>query len=397
MDTITITPKAKRSGMIMPLVATIVVFIFLLGIAMLKIGFSSRFTAARTTTEIAARSAADAGLAMAMFRMAPGISPYSLEGYQVQNKNPKTTFSYWVTLDPVRGFRIRSVGTSGNMSKTVYAMTWATSFWSYAILVDDTINLKSNMLLDVWPENSTFTPTIGTTSTETGAITLSPNTNIPGDIVVGAGSNPDTVVNSKKSTIINGDVYASDNDLEFPFWPVPGGLPPIPWPAEPNGLTITTNRTYLTPITFGNGDRITIRGDVVMYVAGNMILDNSAELYIEAGSSLELYLGGSLIALNGSIITNGDQDARDLKIYGTPTCRIIDLKNSGDLWAAIYAPNADLLIYNSGSTYGSFIGNSFEMKQDAEFYYDTRLLEDPTEHPSFFQVERWWERGDDLI
>lgn len=395
MDTITITPKAKRSGMIMPLVATIVVFIFLLGIAMLKIGFSSRFTAARTTTEIVARSAADAGLAMAMHLLKETRSVSSAS--DVPLENTRAAFSYTVTPDPVRGFRIRSVGTSGNMSKTVYAMTWATSFWSYAILVDDTINLKSNMLLDVWPENSTFTPTIGTTSTETGAITLSPNTNIPGDIVVGAGSNPDTVVNSKKTTIINGDVYASDNDLEFPFWPVPGGLPPIPWPEEPNGLTITTNRTYLTPITFGNGDRITIRGDVIMYVAGNMILDNSAELYIEAGSSLELYLGGSLIALNGSIITNGDQDARDLKIYGTPTCRIIDLKNSGDLWAAIYAPNADLLIYNSGSTYGSFIGNSFEMKQDAEFYYDTRLLEDPTEHPSFFQVERWWERGDDLI
>ena len=58
-----ILPKAKRGAFILPLIATIVVFIFLIGIAVLKIGFGSRYIAAMTSTDIAARCAADAGRA----------------------------------------------------------------------------------------------------------------------------------------------------------------------------------------------------------------------------------------------------------------------------------------------------------------------------------------------
>ena len=93
-----ITTKATRSGMIMPLVATIMVFIFLIGIAMLKVGFSSRFTAARTTSEIVARSAADAGLAMAMHLMAEDLATPSVVSYDFPNS--RASYSYSVTSVP---------------------------------------------------------------------------------------------------------------------------------------------------------------------------------------------------------------------------------------------------------------------------------------------------------
>ena len=395
MDTIKITPNAKRSGMIMPLVATIVVFIFLLGIAMLKIGFSSRFTAARTTTEIAARGAADAGLAMAMHLMDHDLVTPSEISYAFPNT--RATFTYYVTRDP-KGFFIRSVGTSGNMSKTVYAMTWARSFWSYAIAVQNSLEFKSKITLDVWPPGTTPVPTIATTSTMPGAVDIGPNVEIPGDIVVGAGSNPSEVVDTGPNSEVHGDMYPLDNDIEFPPVSVPAGLPPlITW--DPNSTTVLPGGVYAYfSIDLKNAETIRIIGDVTMYVDGLMKLRNGAILNIDDGSSLVLYLGGSLIADNGSFITNDENDARNLKIYGTPDCRIIDLKNSGDLCAAIYAPSANLLIYNDGKTTGAFVGNNFEMKNSGEFYYDTRLAEgEPTEGPVFFQIERWWERGDDLI
>jgi len=396
MEIIKIAPRAKRSGMIMPLVATITVFIFLIGIAMLKIGFGSRFIAARTSSEITARTAADAGLASAIHLMNGtwDREPFSVTPTPLQNT--RAAFSYNVTGGP--NFTIRSTGVSDQISRTVYAMTWATSFWSYAIAVEDTITLRSNMVLDVWPEDSTFVPTIATTSTEPGAITLAPNTEIPGDIVVGPGSDPDIVVDSKASSVVHGDMYAGDSDMEFPPIYPPVGLPQLAWPRKPNGMIIQTDCTYITPVLFGNGDRISIVGDVTMYVTGNMRLNNGAELYIGPGSSLALYVGGSLIADNGSIITNAEQDARNLRIYGTPTCTHINIRNSGQFWGAIYAPSADLNITNSGTMYGSFIGNSFEMDNQGEFYYDTRLYNyDPTGGLSFFQIERWWERGDEGI
>lgn len=405
--------------MIMPLVATIMIFIFFLGLGMLKIGFGSRFTAARTSSEIMARSAADAGLGVAMFeikkRNANGAPPPWIINSSDTLPNPtnptKPRASYEFSVAPsntghANSYFIRSVGRADGQARTVYAATWATSFWSFALLVDDTITLKSKTILDVYPLGSTPLPPIGTTSTEPGAITLAPNTNVPGDVVVGAGADPDTVISSKKTSEIQGDMYASDSDIEFPPVSVPGGLlpPALVWPADPDPNTILgspgiiTSYSYQSDISLANSESLYVNGNVAMYVAGDMRLFNGATLYIEAESSLELYLGGSLTADNSVSIITADQEAKDLQIFGTPTCTIIDLKNSGDLWAAVYAPSADILIYNSGKTCGSFVGNSFEMKEGAEFYYDTRLLEgEPTNEPKFFMIQRWWERGDDVL
>jgi hypothetical protein len=400
MDTITITPKEKRSGMIMPLVATIVVFIFLLGIAMLKIGFSSRFTAARTTTEIAARSAADAGLAMAMHLMTAYLETPSTCNYTFPNTT-RTSFFYEVTdvtvaPDPIRRFRIRSTGVSDQISRTVYAMTWATSFWSYAIAVDGDLSFKSKTVIDTWPTTGGEVD-IRTNSIEPSAVTLFPNTSIPGDVVVGPGGDADEVVQVKSSSEIDGQVYAADNAIDFPDVSLPAGLPDPPalWPRDPCSVLGPGSYSYYS---IDLKTDLEISGHVVMYVAGNMILDNSSELFIAAGSSLTLYLGGSLEAKARSLITNADNDARNLNIYGTPTCYSIRIFNEGDFWGAIYAPSARLEIKNSGATYGAFVGESFEMKNSGEFYYDTRLYDyDPTGRLSFFQVERWWERGDEGI
>lgn len=224
MEIITITPREKRSGMIMPLVATIVVFIFLLGIAMLKIGFGSRFMAARTSSEITARTAADAGIASAIHLMNEqwDRQPFSVAPTPL---NTRVTYSYNVTPHPLRGFRITSTGVADRISRTVYVMTWATSFWSYVIDVGDTITFKSKIVVDVVPEDSTINPNIRTMSTEEGAVELFPNTELPGDVVVGPGGDPDSVIQVKPSSEIHGDTYAADSDIEFPPIIMPDGLP----------------------------------------------------------------------------------------------------------------------------------------------------------------------------
>ena len=397
MKIITTTQKERRSGMIMPLVATIVVFIFLIGIAMLKIGFGSRFIAARTSTEIVARSAADAGIASAIHLMNEQWDRQPFSVAPTPLPNTRATYSYSVTGGP--NFTIRSAGVADQTTRTIYVMTWATSFWSYAIFVQDDLYFRNAITLGVWDPEGThpgFTPTIGTTSTEPGAVTLKRGTVIPGDIVVGAGGDPAEVIDSKANSIVYGNTYPTDTDIDFPPVSPPVGLPELAWPTEPNGMTIDTSRTYLTPVVFDQGDKVTIVGDVTIYVPGNMQLKNRAELYIAPESSLTLYVGGSLTAFNGSIITNAEQDARNLKIYGTPTCTYINIMNSGEFWGAVYAPSASINVTNSGTMYGSFIGMDFEMDNSGQFYYDTRLLDTvPEEEPSFFQVQRWWERADE--
>lgn len=400
------SPRAKRSGMIMPLVATIMVFIFLIGIAMLKVGFGSRFIAARTSSEIAARTAADAGLGAAMFEIkkrGTGMGMPPVTGISL----PNSRASYSYTVEPVsevdsghpNTYKIRSVGTADGHARTVYATTWAISIWSFAILVDGQLSLKSKMTIGVWDpygDYPDFVPTIGTTSTIDGSVDLFPNTEIPGDIVVGAGSDPEDVINSKASSTVSGDMYALDSDIVFPPVIVPEGLAPTVWLGEPN---ITEGRyRYDDPSPFILTGTLTIEGNVTMYVAGDMLLKNEARLYVAPGASLALYLGGDFEAFYGGNIINATFDARNLLMFGTPTCTSIIMKNSVDFWGAVYAPSADLYIFNSAKSVGSFIGASLEMKNSSEFYYDPRLYDGTwSEEPKFFFIQRWWERGDDIF
>ena len=91
-------------------------------------------------------------------------------------------------------------------------------------------------------------------------------------------------------------------------------------------------------------------------------------------------------------ITNENPQANTFTIYGLPTCLQIDLKAKSDLYSAVYAPSADINLFNNGDFTGAVVGNSFYMKNSGNFVYDTILasasIDDPTAR---FVVERWWE------
>lgn len=389
----------RYSGLVLPLVATIVIFIFLIGIAVLKVGFGGRYIAAMTSTQIAARSAADAGLTMALHEMNNTLWSDSTlpSAGDVPLPNSRAYYSYSVAPNAVGGYTITSTGACDRETRNVYAMTRRTAFWNYAIAVEDSIAFKSKIVIGVVPDGSDFTPDIRTNSIDPGAVELFPNTELPGDVVVGPGGEPESVIQVKPSSVIHGDTYAGDTAIDFPDVVLPGGLPspPIPWPGDPCSVLTAPYYSY-SSIELGNKEKLEIRGNVVVYVAGDMRLGNDSTLYIAPNSSLALYLASSFTAVNSSHIINGIEgyeDARNLRMYGTETCTSIRIDNSGTFYGAVYAPHAELLIRNSGAMYGAFIGNSFTMFNSGEFYYDTRLYDfDPTGQLSFFEVQRWWER-----
>lgn len=382
----------KCGGLVLPLVATIVVFIFLIGIAVLKVGFGGRYIAAMTSAQIAARSAADAGLTLAVHKMnEPWTSPPSGEG---DLPNSRSSYLYSVAPNPDGGYTITSTGRRDRETRSVYAITWRTLLWSYAIAVDGDLSFKSKTEIDTWPTTGGEVD-IRTNSIDRSAVELFPNTSIPGDVVIGPGGDADEVVQVKSSSEINGQVYAADSAIDFPPVTVPADLlsRPLEDPCNTGPWRISGGRHRYRPIDLSRKTPLTISGNAVLYIQGMMKLGSGAGLHIEPGSSLRLYLGGDFIADNGSNITNATNNACNLLLYGTAMCTRIWLMNSADFYGAVYAPSAELRIYNSAATYGSFIGNSCEMKNSAGFYYDTRLGEmDPTGEPSFFQVERWWER-----
>lgn len=61
--------NTKKYGMALPLVMCTIVILLILGVGLLSLGFQARLQAIRTTCEIAARCAADAGLTKALYEM----------------------------------------------------------------------------------------------------------------------------------------------------------------------------------------------------------------------------------------------------------------------------------------------------------------------------------------
>lgn len=398
MKTMKRNSKRSKKGMVLPLVIGIAIILAILGFGLLKLGFSSQLVSILTKAEISARSAADAGLAEAMYKMneklalgpwdptiLPGAAGVTLEP---DSSRARYSFSVNRVLDSPY-YRIDSTGESGRAIKTVSVMTSMRSYW-------DGIGFEKNgwmqdVTFGIIPANSDFTFSIRSNSIVPGTITLKSGTTIPGDVVVGPGGDPDLVIDGKSSTVIDGLSYAASDYLEFPFKPLPVGLVTSALPDPVGGIiTIPTGRYEYPGITLGNGDILHIDGDVKFYTPFVRI-HNSGELRVLGAGKLELHVGGSFIADEGSLIFNDVFDATRLKVFGTPDCLSIIIKNSGDFWGAVYAPGAHLEIKNSGATYGGFIGESLEMKHSAEFYFDVRLALE-YEDPAYFGIDRWWEK-----
>jgi hypothetical protein len=167
----------------------------------------------------------------------------------------------------------------------------------------------------------------------------------------------------------------------------------------PSSGTLEKNKTLngwakYDSINLKNSKQLTIKGEVKLYVVGDMILGNSARIVIsdDGKSSLELFVGGSLICKNGSELNNETEDPKRFKMYCLDTCTEVDCRNSNKIYGAIYAPHADIVFHNSVEIYGSIVGKSLELKNSAKIFYDPSLRNvGPEDQAVQFIRDRWSE------
>ena len=388
--------RRKQKGTILVLVVTIMVVLLITGLGLLRLGYSSRILAARSAFEIKAIEAADAGFVQAKLLMDKKLrdelvwnSSDMPSASNVLLANSDATYSYDVTGNAF-GFTVTSTGTASNTTRTVNGLLKIKSLWT-GLSVQNTLDIKSGTILMSDPEGEYFA--IRTNSIADASIVLKSDTTIPGDLIIGPDGEIDDAVTMKETTEIEGMMFAAAEELYYPPVTVPNNLTDIDETSYTfvPGTPLTGNNKFGS-MSLAVGEIQEVNGNCEIYVTGGVILDNSAELVIPAGSSLVLYLGGNFEGKNGSELQNDTGAATNLKIFGLDTCTSIDIKNSGDLYAAIYAPNADLVLHNGGIVEGSFVGDNFEMKNAGTFIYDTDLgnvgIDDLA---ASFSVFRWWE------
>jgi len=390
--------QTKKRGSAIPLAMLVVILLISMGMGLLNLGFHSRMISIRTTSDIAARCAADAGLTKAIFEMNENlkVKPWNDSSLPIETgislPNCDAVYSYSVTSDSGI-YTIQSTGTSGQTQRTVSCTLQLQGPFEAAIFTEGFINLHNSAEVDWYNyDASDANMKVGTNSTADGSVDLANSAIIRGDVAVGVGGDPDTAIDLGNSAIIEGQTSALTEEGEMLSITVPETIDSLSSSGTINNDTTISSSGKYNSIDLGNSETVIICGDVTLYITGDITLGNSAELQVEENSSLTLYLGGDFEGKNSSSVNNLTEDAKNLQIYGLDSCEELRFKNSSDLFGAIYAPNADVIMNNSATVYGAVVAKTFDMKNSGVFMYDASLRDaSVNDEAVHFKITNWHE------
>ena len=132
--------RKNRKGFVLPLTVAMVVLLTVMGLSLQRLGSGARMQAARTTTQIAATAAADAGFTKAMYEMNKNLNvkPWNFSNVTdavdmaLTNANADYTYTIEEIVEDSE-YRITSIGRSGWVAKTVSATVGVQGIFDYPI------------------------------------------------------------------------------------------------------------------------------------------------------------------------------------------------------------------------------------------------------------------------
>jgi hypothetical protein len=390
MKTIRKEMSLQRRGAALPLVISVLVLLLLIGAGVLSLGLHAQTMSIRTGDQIEARSAADAGLARAIGEMNEKLEdkPWSddvlPEATDLALPHCEGTCSYAVTGDFLGGYAVESIGTAGHATRKVYATLRLRGLFDWAIVVKQTLTLmantkvdgyhSSNPALDVWVKT-------GTVSEDIRDIILKSGTHVDGEVLYGIDYDfidvyPPPLTDMKTDIFAQGKtVTVGDGDS-----------------GQYTGIRLQQEKVVAGPNNLVTvAGKLEVKGDVVLYVTGDVWLGQSCEITIRPNSSLTMYVDGNFITGNDSGINNQTKVPKNFLLYGTGQDQKFELKAKEDFFGAVYAPNADVIIKAKGDTYGAFVARNFENKNSGHTWYDAALSEVTPDDPARWVIERWSE------
>ena len=401
--------QSQRRGSAIPLALVAIIILLAMGAGLLNLGLNGRIYSIRTSSNITARCAADIGLTVALFEMNEKLKtkPWSDSVLPTATNqllpNCDATFDYKVEPS-VNGYIVESIGRCSQAEKRVYAILELQGLFEHAILTKETLTLKSGTLVDGYnsldPLDTDTDVDIGTQSTTDSSIILNSGVTVQGDVVVGTGGNPDTVIKDLGAT--TGDKYAATEEDPLPQITAPSTLFNMGKSISAHGETITIipadNGTYTKIVlkqTVTPGILEISGGDVVLHITGDIDLGQSCEIIVKDGSTLTLYADADIHCGNESGITTEcpAKEAATLQLYATGEgTQYFDIKAKSEWTGTIYAPNADVDLYANGDAYGSIVAHDFEFKAGGNYYYDEALRQvDVDDEGVRFVIKRWHE------
>ena len=403
----------KRCGSAIPLAMLTILLLLATGVALLSVGLNSRVYAMRTASGIVARCAADAGLTIALHEMNGKlqVKPWD-DSILPQAGDANLPYSdgvcsYNVTGNVGSGYTITSNGRCGQIRKFVRATIGLQGMFDHAILTRNSLILKSGTSIDGYnsqdPLDTDVDLVIGTQSTSAASIVLNTGVTVDGDIVVGAGGDPSTVIKDLGATTTGLQYADTAQD------PLPRITAPTDLFDKHTDISVQGGQTVvLTPAGNGQYSQIVLKqgttparleisgGDVVLHITGDIVLGQSCEIIIKDGSTLTLYADGNINCRESSGINPeySTQPVQTLQLYATgQSTQLFDLKAKSQWTGVVYAPNASVNLYAGGDVYGAFVADTFEFKAGGNYHYDEAIREVQVDDEGIRFVVVRWEEG----
>jgi len=409
----------SRPGFVLPFVIILMVVMVLVGFGMLALGYNAKVQALRQSDDAYAISAAEAGIVHMVERMNNKLDEdnewdnttlFMLNTPKTSLANSYSQYRVRIIGNPSIGFVITSTGTSGQATKTFYALTLLRGVFDYGILVKDKVKLHENCVMSAY-NCETGQSGMGTILVTVGSkgdnkIDLQ-EAYVCGDVMVGPGGDPDKMINNPGT--ITGKLGNISSVPEFPEVSVLDGLAYM-WKlkskvgskdkddAAVSGTTfvISGNNKY-SEIKLSNNDVLEISGDTIIYVTGDVKIEDSAEIRInnDGTSRLMLYVDGKFELKDDAIINNMTQKPKNFKLFGSnPKDQDIKIETNREgynFYGVVYAPNAKVEIGLDGDLYGSFVCDQFELKSESSFYHDRSITKNINDPGVYFGIGRWYE------
>jgi Tfp pilus assembly protein PilX len=425
--------KLGKKGLVLPVIAAIALCLALLGLGLLQLSYGGRIMSGSVMSETSAREAADAGLARALYSMNvafynnqnnPAV-PVGAHGPETLENTLGSNVSYNYTIEPapnpvnVGAFLISSTGTAGRQNelgqrtqRTVYALTRMSSQFDYALFVTNDITMNNTSKVDGYNSllgpyggsNQNLPIQIGSNTTEDrqGAgdegIFLHDGVEVVGDVAVGPGAEPDVVIDGIEG--VTGNTYSMGDAYSWSPIVIPDGptIPSISFnhATQPIGTAGIETIYETSNVNIGQDGILEVYGHVRLHVTGTVNVGNSAVVIIKPDSSLWMYIDGTFDSGQSALFTQEIPVPRpgNLILYGTGPIDdpvVWTVRNDGDFYGVIYAPNVDLVMDAKGEIFGAIAARSCDLKNSSMLHYDMTLA-NPALFPAGYVIERWWER-----
>ena len=139
---------------------------------------------------------------------------------------------------------------------------------------------------------------------------------------------------------------------------------------NPARINLPCGNYYLSQINAAQPLTIAIHGHTALYVDGNLNASGDLAIQMNPTATLDLFVAGTFNASNG-LALGSTSDPAHCRAYVAGTT--FNVSGSTTVGCNIYAPQAQVILGNGSTTFGSIFGKSIQANGNATLHYDTSV------------------------